>query len=439
MGSARRAALTALEKCRRADAWSDAVLGSVCDREGLDGRDRGLAAALCYGVLQNRLLLDAAVARHSTLSLGRVEPKVLDILRISAYQLLFLERIPASAAVNEGVALCRALGYSRAAGYVNAVLRALAAAPVLPGAEGETRQRLSLRYSHPLWLVDLLLERLGPQEAEAFLECDNRPVPAALQVNTLRTTAGALLEALAREEIPARAHPVLPDCVLAEDAGRLLQSAPFRDGWFYVQDPAAKFAVLAAQPRPGQRILDVCAAPGGKSFAAAVACSGAAEILACDKYPNKLRRIREGAARLGLSGIRTQAADAAAERPEGDGDFDLVLVDVPCSGLGVIRKKPDIRYKDPSAFAALPGLQGRILENAARSVRPGGTLLYSTCTVRSQENEDVVRAFLLRNPGFSPVDFQSPWGTRSREGMLQLWPQRQDTDGFFIARMRNGS
>ena len=435
MGDARRAALTALEKCRRAGAWSDAALGGVMDAEGLDARDRGLAAALCYGVQQNRMLLDHVIGQYSSLPLTKVEPKVSDILRVSVYQLLFLTKIPAAAAVNEGVRLCRSLGFARAAGYVNAVLRKIAARPELPEIRGTAAERLSIRYSHPIWLVESLLSRLGEAETERFLQIDNEPAPVTLQVNTLKTFADDLQALLAADGVGTERHPFLDNCLTADAPGELTRSKAFRDGFCYVQDAAAKFAVTAAEPEPGQKILDLCAAPGGKSFAAGILTGGKAELTACDLHENKLKRIRDGAARLGLR-IETLPADARENRAEWNGAFDLVIADVPCSGLGVIRKKPDIRYKDPAEFTALPEIQSAILKNAAHYVKPGGTLLYSTCTVRAEENESVVGRFLEENGAFHGEAFSTPWGETAADGMLQLWPQRHGTDGFFIARLR---
>ena len=434
MGNARKAALTALEKCRRMDAWSDAVLGSVMDSERLSGPDRGLAAALCYGVMQNRMLLDALISRFSTVPLSKIEPKVLDILRISAYQLVFLDRIPASAAVNEAVKLCKAQSAGRAAGFVNAVLRKISAGDrTLP--EGNGAEALSLRFSHPLWLVRLYLERLGPDETEQLLRSQNGVTPACLQVNSLRSDADALTEKLQSRGLSPTRHPFLPDCLLLAHPGTITEIPEFSDGIFYVQDAAAKLAVLAAEPKPGQRILDCCAAPGGKSFAAAI-LSGGAAILSCDLHENKLKRIRDGAERLRLDCISTRAMDARFFAPELEEQFDLVLADVPCSGLGVIRKKPDIRDKDPERFADLPGIQTAILENVSRYVAPGGTLLYSTCTVRREENEAVASAFLAAHPDFSAEDYVLPGGLESSGGMLQLWPHCHGTDGFFICKMR---
>ena len=437
MADARNAALVALEKCRRADAWSDAVLGSVMDREGLDGRDRAFATVLCYGVLQNLLLLDHLIESVSSVPFRRIEPKVLDILRLSAYQILLLDRVPAAAAVSEGVRLCRSCGVPRAAGFVNAVLRKIAGgAAELPA--GSSPEALSLRFSHPLWLVELYIARLGAEETEALLQIQNSAAPVTLQVNTLRTETAILCSDLQSAGLDAVPHPYLADCLLLQRGGNLRRLTAFRNGLFYVQDAAAKMAVIAADPKPGMKILDVCAAPGGKSFAAAILGKDVS-ILSCDIHENKLRRIREGSERLGITQITAAAYDARSFQPEMEAGFDLVIADVPCSGLGVIRKKPDIRYKDPADFSRFPEIQRAILQNVSRYVALGGILLYSTCTVRREENEDVVTAFLEGNAEFAAEGFELPHIGRVSNGMMQLWPHRHETDGFFIAKLRRSN
>ena len=433
MADSRAAALSVLEKCRRSGAWSDAVLGSVLDAEGLQGRDRALAAALSYGVVQNRMLLDHVIAQCATMPLRKIEPKVLDLLRITAYQILRMDRVPAPAAVDSAVRLAKALGYGRAAGFVNAVSRRMASGAFqIP--DGGSPEALSVRYSHPLWLVRRLTELLGPEEAEAFCRCDNTPECITLQVNTRKTDRETLLSALTSQGFDASAHPFVPDCIQLR-SGNILRIPEFQRGDFYVQDAAAKLSVLASGPKKDQHILDACAAPGGKSFAAAI-LSGGAQITACDLHENKLTRIRAGAQRLGLEELSLRAMDARQYCPEFDARFDLVIADVPCSGLGVIRKKPDIRYKAPGPLSALPEIQSAILRNVKRYVKPGGALLYSTCTVLPEENSAVVRAFLEENGEFSPEEFSLPGDLASRDGMLQLWPQRHGTDGFFIAKLR---
>ena len=438
MGQPRRAALTALEKCRRQGAWSDAVLGSVMDAEGLDARDRAFASRIAYGVMQQRLLLDYYISRYCTARTRKLEPRVLDILRISAYQLMFMERVPPSAAVNEGVALCRGGGCVRAAGMVNAVLRRIAEnRDALPPIRAASRtEELSIKYSTPPELT-LLFERELGGDAEALLRAQNEPAPITMQVNTCRTDTKSLLASLERDGVRAREHDYLPDCVVCGSAGGIERLEAFKKGWFYVQDAAARMSVMALGIMPGMRILDVCAAPGGKSFAAAAASHGEAEIVACDLHENKLRRIEKSAGCLGFDGIiSTCACDGRIYRPEWETAFDAVICDVPCSGLGVIRKKPDIRYKPVSDFAALPEIQLAILRNAARYVKQGGAIVYSTCTVLSAENSGVARSFIEKNSDFCPEDFSLPGGIGSSGGMLQLWPQVHGTDGFFAAKFR---
>ena len=437
MPDARLAALTFLEKCRRAEAWSDAVLGSVMDSAKLDGRDRGLCTAICYGVMQNRILLDHSVAAYSSVKLNKLEPKVLDILRISAYQLLFMDRIPVSAAVNEAVKLTKKLGYTRASGFVNAVLRKISAnKDTLLEPKGKSEiERISVKYSHPEALTQYFASLIGEEECEELLKCHNGNVPVSIMTNTLKTDREALLAAFVEKGLEAEKHPYLDRCILVKDTGAVSALPGFKEGHFYVQDEAAFMSVLAAQPQKGEKILDVCSAPGGKSFAAAI-ISGGATVTSCDIHENKLKRIEESAERLGIENHSTRAADGRVFIPGFEEAFDLVIADVPCSGLGVIRKKPDIRYKDMASFDGLCPIQLDILINASRYVAPGGRILYSTCTVRPEENGKIVEAFLQENSGFIPEDFTLPGLGESSNGMMQLWPHRHGTDGFFIAKLR---
>lgn len=434
--TAREAALTALEKWRKNGAWSDAALASVIVKAQLDVRDAALASRICYGTLQNLALLDFYIAAYSTTPPSRLEPKVLDLLRLSAYQILLMDKIPPSAAVNEAVALCKRSGCARASGLVNAVLRRIAEhrddLPEIPGRG--TADYLAIRYSHPLWLAQEWVAAHGYDFAEAALRADNAPAPVCIQTNTLKTSAKTLRARLADQGFSVRAHSSLPDALVC-DGGNLAASDAFRDGWFYVQDAAAKMAVLAADPQPGMHVLDACAAPGGKSFSAAVQMQGQGSILSCDIHENKLKRVRESAERLGISILETVAMDARKPLAELRESVDVVLADVPCSGLGVIRKKPEIRYKDPAELENLPEIQRAILNGLATCVKPGGVLLYSTCTIRKSENEDVVRAFLDDHPEFAPEPF-SVAGMDAPDGMYTLWPHLHGTDGFFICKLR---
>ena len=432
--SARGVALLALSACEKQGAWSDGYLKNILRSEGLDSRDAALATRICFGVLQNRMLLDFYIGRFSSVKPEKLENRVLCALRIAIYQLVFMNRVPQSAAVNESVTLARKYAKNpKAAGLVNAVLRTVARErEQLPQPED-----LATRYSHPEWLVKEFSIAAGEDELEALLAADNDQPPTVAQVNTLKTTAQALMETLTAAGVTAAPHPWLSNCLILSGTGNLEALPAFQEGLFYIQDAAARLAVMAADPKPGMRVLDACAAPGGKSFAAALAMEGRGEILSCDIHPHKEKLIQTGADRLGLPMITPMTQDAKVCREDWEEGFDIVLADVPCSGLGIIRKKPDIRYKDSAPLAGLPAVQRAILENVSRYVRPGGVLLYSTCTVLKRENEAVVDDFIDRHFNFTleAVELPAPVG-HLPDGMATLWPHRHGTDGFFFAKMR---
>jgi len=437
---AREVALLTLNACERQGGWSDGVLKKQLAQAQLDSRDAGLATQLCFGVLQNKLLLDYYLSCFSNIPLKRMESKVVQAMRIGLYQMLFLTRVPHSAAVNSAVELTRKhCKNPRASGMVNGILRALERTldrlPIIPG--GDEVDYLSILYSHPRWLVEGWLTQLGRPETEQLLAANNSAPPIAAQVNTCRISAVALLGRLSDAGVDAQMHPWLKDCIIIRDTGDLERLDSFRDGLFYIQDPASRLAIMASGVKPGMRVLDACAAPGGKSFAMAMAMENRGEVISCDLHPHKKKLMENGAQRLGLDCMKPQTADATIFRPEWENGFDLVVADVPCSGLGVIRKKPDIRYKDAKPLEGLPEVQTRILDNVCQYVKPGGTLLYSTCTLLKRENEDIISLFLNRNKYFTAECFQlpDPFGA-VENGMLTLWPHRHNTDGFFFARLR---
>ena len=437
---AREVALLTLNACERQGGWSDGALKKQIASAGLDSRDAGLATQLCFGVLQNRVLLDFYLSKYSSIPLKRLEGKVLQALRIGLYQMLFLTRVPNSAAVDRAVALTRAhCKNPRAPGMVNAILRNLERnldrLPTIP--EGDPAAYYATLYSHPVWLVEELLEQLGSEGTAAFLQADNSQPPITAMVNTVKTDLQGLAQALQAEKVGLEPHPWLDGCVVLSRSGNLEERKAFQEGLFYVQDPASRLAVLALDPEPGMKVLDVCAAPGGKSFAAAIRMEDRGEIWSCDLHPHKKNLIQKGAERLGLTSIRARTADGKVRIPEWEGVFDRVLVDAPCSGLGVIRKKPDIRYKDPAPLAGLPQVQGAILDNAAGYVKPGGVLVYSTCTILDRENRGVTDAFLAAHPEFRREGFCLPGPAGEvPEGQITLWPQVHGTDGFYICKLR---
>ena len=435
--NARTAALTALERCARDGAWSAAALDVVLRDYALEPRDAGLAARLFLGVLQNDRYLDHYIDLYCQ---SKTEPRLRQILRLGAYQLLFLDKIPPHAAVSETVELCREAKLDRAASLVNAVLRRLAEnREVLPPIPGQgSAEYLAIRYSHPRWLAERLISVRGYAFTEGFFAANNESSGLCIQVNRLSVSPETYERALERQGISFEHFDALPGC-LELPGGKVTELPGFEEGLFYVQDRAARVAVEAAGIREGMRILDACSAPGGKSFAAAIAAQGKCRITSCDLHEKKLRLVQSGAKRLGLSDcIETIPADARIFRAEWENAFDLVLADVPCSGLGVIRKRPEIRHKGEEDLSALPGIQAAILDNLARYVKPGGVLLYSTCTVLEEENRQQVLRFLAGHPNFAAEDF-SCGSLRSQSGCYDFWPHVDGTDGFFAAKLRRKS
>jgi len=432
--SARETALQVLTDVRKEEGWANGLLKAQIARNNLDRRDAALATRLCYGVVQNRGLLDFYLQQLLTGKVKSLRPVVRDILHLGLYQLLFMDKIPASAAVNESVALakkyCKKM--TNAASLVNGVLRN---ADRMKG-QLKAPESLADRYSHPERLIALFRGYIGEENLEAMLCANNSAPDTVIQVNTLKTTAAKLLLRLEAEGVQARPHPWMENCLILSATGSIEKLGAFADGEFYVQDAAARLAVDVAEIRPGMKVVDCCAAPGGKSFAAALALAGEGEIFASDLHEHRVTLIEKGARRLGFENIHAAQRDASLEKPEWEGLMDAVVVDVPCSGYGIIRKKPDIRYKDPDTMKELPALQLQILKAQAKQVKPGGVLIYSTCTLVRRENEGVVEKFLKERPDFTLEKLPLPQVFPENEGMLRLLPGQYDTDGFFIARLR---
>ena len=433
--NARETALNALIACRREGAWSNGILKEYIIRDRLDSREAGLASRLCYGVLQNRSKLDFYLAQLLTGKLKSLHPAVHDILHLGLYQMYEMDKIPVSAAVNESVTLAKKYcpKVKNAPALVNAVLRNA------DRSRDQLKQPETLweKYSHPQKLVGLLKAYVGEHRLEPMLQANNAIAPTVIQTNTLKISTEELTEKLSQQGVEAKPHSWLSDCLVLTNPGNLEQLEAFQNGLFYVQDAAAKLSVLCGELTEGMKVLDCCSAPGGKSFAAAMAMKNSGHITSCDIHLHKIGLIQKGAERLGISILSAQVQDGALFNPQWEEKMDAVIADVPCSGYGIIRKKPDIRYKDPDTMQELPGLQLQILQNVSRYVRPGGTLIYSTCTLVRKENEGVVEKFLKANPNFKleklPLPAIFPENTT---GMLKLVPGEYDSDGFFICRLR---
>ena len=386
---------------------------------------------LAYGAVQRRATLDHVIETLAARPVDRLEPAVLAALRLGVLQLAFLDRVPAHAAVGESVELAKRDSRG-GAGLVNAVLRRAAReAPALVDAlPDRTPAEAALKHSHPLWIAELWFEALGPDEARKLMAAGNEPAEAAIRVNTLKATQLEL-------PVPTRPADHLPEGLVVEGAFDAFASPQWEQGLFMPQSRAAMAVARALAPQPGERVLDLCAAPGGKTTHLAALMGDEGVVVAVEKHPGRAEALRRTADRMGATSVEVRVADAAEPLDE---SFDRVLVDPPCSDLGTLASRPDVRWrKDPGAPAALAATQAAILEAGADAVRPGGVLVYSTCTISPAENERLIAAFLERRTDFAVDEMPSDlpvWDHPSVPGFLQTLPHRDGTDGFFIARLR---
>ena len=441
---ARDIALKAIEAYRRKKVWPDFLLKTFFEKYNIPQKDIALIWRIVGGVIQNMMLLDYYINFYSNIPLNKIHPTARDILRLSFYQIIFLDKIPYSAAVNQGVELAKKYLNPSAVKFVNAVLRKTAKDKqdnCLPEVKADTDlEKLSIKFSHPKWLVDEFIRALGIDETEALLEMNNSDEVAVFaQVNTLHAVADDVFRTLKDNDIDVVSHEWLEDCFELRGAGDVTKLSAFRDGLVYVQDPASRLAIVASGVKSGDLVIDACSAPGGKAFAAAIAMEKCGKILAYDNKLSKVQEIKRGAARLGIDIIKASQKDSTETADELIGVADVVLADVPCSGFGVIRKKPEIRYKSKESIIGLPEKQLQILSNVAKYVKPGGVLLYSTCTVLKCENEDVVSSFLQVNSDFSAEGFALSETLNAPAGMITLWPHRNKTDGFFMCKLRRNT
>jgi len=436
-GQVRAAALHALHALEKEKTWSEQAVKKEIAEKGLERRDAALLTSLVYGVLQNRRLLDFYIVQVSGKGMNRFAPVVRDLLRLSFYQALFLERVPNHAVVDEAVALAKRRANPQAAGLVNAVLRKLfTTRDALTPPDASTPSGLAVATSHPDWFVQKMVDCLGLAKAGEFLLSHNRPAPLCARVNTLLADDESVLAELAAAGVEAEAFAGVPHCLVLKKTGDVAALPAWRAGKIQIQDPASQIAVAALGPRPGEHVLDLCSAPGGKAILAAQWMDNKGVVRAFDLYPHRVELILKNAVRMNALILSAETGDGTVLNPALVGSADRVLCDVPCSGMGVIRKKPEIRYKTWEEIQDLPVLQGKILKNAASYLKIHGEMIYSTCSVLTEENEEVVEAFLAENDGYSLCPFDAPLLGRAEKGMATLWPHVHGTDGFFIARIR---
>lgn len=394
-------------------------------------QDKAFAAAVFYGTVERKCTLDYCLAKFLRKPVMKLDAPVRAILRAGLYQAQYMKSVPVHAAVNESVALCRRMGKASAAGLVNAVLRRAAAVDVYSEAFSDEIQRLCVWYSVSRPVAKLLHRELG-QNAERILAASFDKPALSVRVNTLKTTPQKLCEQLAAHAVTAQPGCV-PNSLVLKGAGDVTALPEFSSGLFHVQSEASQAACAALCVKPGEKVVDVCAAPGGKTATLAQEMEDAGVLFSRDAAQNRVPLIDQALARLGISCVHTACADARVYDEQLSG-ADAVLCDVPCTGLGVLAKKPDIRYKTLDDLEQLYTLQQDILETSARYVKKGGRLVYSTCTVNPKENEVIAQAFLARHSEFRPAAYQCPVpGAHTRNGMTTLYPFFTQTDGFFIA------
>lgn len=432
MISSRQLAFDALLRVSADGAYSNLILDSLIGAAGMSAKEKSLASALVYGVLEKQITLDYQLSLYLDKPIKKLRPGVLAALRLGVYQLLFMSRIPASAAVNESVRLVRSNGCAFAAGLVNAVLRKVSVSGLrLP--ENDDKKRMLIEHSFPEEIYDLWSEQYGAEDAAGIMAACSGPAPLYIRVNTLRTTEDELKALLESEGVTAESGPI-PDCLEIKGGADIERLKSYSLGLFHVQDVSSQLCARALCVKPGDTVIDLCSAPGGKAFTAAQFMHNEGRLICCDIYDQRLGLISGGAGRLGIDIVSVMRNDASVFNPDMP-MADVVLCDVPCSGLGIIRRKPEIKYKNFGKFDKLSDLQYNILSAASRYVKPGGRLVYSTCALNKNENENNVDRFLASIDGFVPVPTAAEdlVDCRASGESLTFMPHLADTDGFFIS------
>ncbi|WP_082423294.1 16S rRNA (cytosine(967)-C(5))-methyltransferase RsmB [Paenibacillus dakarensis] len=444
--SARELALNVLTQVEQEGAYSNLLLNKELQKAALEKGDAGLATELVYGTISRLNTLDYFLDRFVKKGTTKLQPWVRALLRLSLYQIMYLDRIPDHAVVSEAVKLAKKRGHQGISGMVNGVLRnilrqkeELVIPENLPPAEA-----ISLRHSHPKWLVERWIEQYGVEAAEAICKANNEPPAVSIRVNTTMISREAMLEEMNNGGFDAVPSKLSPYGIIVKSGGNMAHTDWYRDGMISIQDESSMLVAEVVDPAPGMRVLDCCAAPGGKTAHMGEIMKDDGSIIANDLHSHKQKLIAEQAERLGLDSIKTVTGNALdLAKAFEPATFDRVLLDAPCSGLGVIRRKPDLKWaKTPDDIGEIASLQRELLQSVSTLVRPGGVLVYSTCTIETRENEGAVKAFLAENPNFEVASDETDGINRTvkhalpRGGGVQILPQHFHSDGFYIVRLR---
>jgi len=437
MKTTRQIAFDTLLRVEKEDAYSNIALDKALLANTFDKTQSAFITMLFYGVLENGIKLDYAISKYLKKSIKSLDTEVLIILRMGVYQLMFMNSVPDNAAVDESVKLVAYARKASAKGLVNAVLHSFIRDNKeieLPNKKDNAFLHYSVRYSCPVWLIKQWSKQYDMETAIGLAKASlNRP-PLTIRVNTIKTTAEKLIGYLENRGVKATKHEFLENCLIIEQSGSINKLPQYRQGLFYVQDVASQLCAMAVNAKPNEIVMDMCSAPGSKAFTIAQDMQNEGEIYAFDLFEHKIKLIKDSAKRLGITNIKAEIQDGTefnSQLPKAN----HILCDVPCSGLGIIRRKPEIKYKDEKSFEGLPELQYEILCNAANYVKDGGTLIYSTCTTNKKENEEVAKEFLLKNNSFKPLQLSKNLSKidRVENNMITLFPHKDNCDGFFIA------
>lgn len=427
----RQVALSVLIKVLKENAYTNIALDNAFQNSSMENRDKGLTSAIVYGTIERKITLDFLLSQYLSKPIEKLKPLVLAVLRMSTYQLIFMDKIPNSAVINEAVNLVKSNGCGFSSGLVNAVLRKVSE----NGFDVEKIEDLSVKYSCPQNLINMWTKMYGKENTTGILEKINGNVPITIRVNTLKTTKNDLKNILLGNGIVAEETDFISNALVLKNTNSISNMQEFKDGLFHVQDLASQLCVAVLDPQPNDVVLDLCASPGGKSFTIAEIMGDKGNVCSFDIHSKRLNLIENDAKRLGIHSIKTAVNDAS-KLNEKIPMADKILCDVVCSGLGIIRKKPEIRYKDLDSIKELPKIQLQILETSANYLKIGGTLVYSTCSLNKKENDKVVDAFLEKNKDFVAVSVSENLQNQSEENnYLTLFPHKHNTDGFFIARL----
>lgn len=432
MINTRALVLRLLKKIEDDKSYSNIILDKALNENELSAQEKKFVSALFYGVVERIITLDAVINNYSRIKSNKLDTDVLLILRMGIYQLLYMDSVPDSAAVNESVKLAKKCKNPSLSGFVNGVLRSfIRNGKAVPDFKDDN-ERLSVQYSCPVWLVKKWRKEYGDEKTLSLLESSIGKPPVTIRINTAKMSADEILSVLRADGFDV-SETFLKDCYKICGGPSVESSNAYKLGLFHVQDLSSQLCCMALDPKENETVLDVCAAPGGKSFTLSQLMKNSGKVCSCDLHDNRVRLIENGAKRLGLTNITAMQNDAS----EFNSDLplaDRILCDVPCAGLGVIRRKPEIKYKNPDDLKNIPQLQYKILEASSKYLKQGGVLVYSTCSVSKAENEDVVEKFLREHPDFKGVSVLNDF-PHLNDYCATIFPDYFDSDGFFIAKL----